>query len=123
MPEIIVGVLLSFFAVVGMAEIGRCIKKYLLSPAVKRAAVVVTCAGHDEQIEYCVRSLANKANELSLGGDRLIIVVDAGMDNETRAICDKLESDIDGVTVCKTGELPRIFGGELQNWAFGIIVI
>jgi hypothetical protein len=115
MPEIIAGVLLSFFAVVGIAEVGRCIRKYLLEPAVKRAAFVVTCAGHDEQIEYCVRSLENQANELRLGGDRLIIVIDAGMDAETRAICEKLEHDISGVTVCKTSELPYIFDGELQN--------
>jgi hypothetical protein len=115
MPEIIAGVLLTFFAVVGVAETWRCIKKYLLAPAGKRAAFVVTCAGHDEQIEYYVRSLANQANEMSLGGSRQIIVVDAGMDDETYAICEKLENDIDGLTICKTGELSHIFGGELQN--------
>lgn len=115
MPEIIAGVLISFFAVVGFAEVLRCAKKYLLEPVGKRAAFVVTCAGHDEQIEYCVRSLANRANEIACGGDRLIIVVDAGMDDETRGICERLAHDIDGVTVCKTCELPHMFGEELQN--------
>jgi hypothetical protein len=111
MPEIIAGVLISFFAVIGITEAGRLIKKYLLAPVGKRAAFVVTCAGHDEQIEYYVRSLANQANDLNLGGDRLIVVVDAGMDTETRAICEKLANDIEGVTICTTGELARIFGG------------
>jgi hypothetical protein len=115
MPEIIAGVILSFFAVVGIAETGRCIKKYMLASVGEKTAFVVTCAGHDEQIEYCVRSLVNQANELCVGGDRPIIVVDAGMDDETRAICERLECDIDGVTVCKIDELPHMFGQELQK--------
>jgi hypothetical protein len=114
MPEIIAGVLISFFAVVGFAEVLRYAKKYFLEPVAKRAAFVVTCAGHDEQIEYCVRALANRVNELSCG-DRMIVIVDAGMDDETRDICARLSRDIDGVTVCKTGELAYIFGGELQK--------
>lgn len=115
MAEIIAGVLVSFFAVVGFAEVLRCAKKYFLEPAEKRAAFVVTCAGHDEQIEYCVRSLANRVSELPCRADGLIVIVDAGMDDETRDICMRLSRDIDGVTVCKTGELAYIFGGELQK--------
>jgi hypothetical protein len=115
MAEIIAGVLISFFAVVGFAEVLRGAKKYLLEPAGKRAAFVVTCAGHDEQIEYCVRALVNRGNELPCCGDRMIVIVDAGMDDETRYICMRLARDIDGVTVCTTGELPYIFGGELQK--------
>lgn len=115
MPEIIAGVILSFFAVVGIAETGRCIKKYMLAAVGEKAAFVVTCSGHDEQIEYCVRSLVNQANDLRLGGDRLIIVVDAGMDDETREICERLENDIEGVTVCKIDELQYMFSGQLQK--------
>lgn len=115
MPEIIAGLLLSFFAIIGVVEVGRWVKEYLLAPAGKKAAFVVTCAGHDEQIEYCVRSLADKANELHFGGDRHIVIVDEGMDDETRAICERLERDIEGVTVCRVGELGRVFGEELQN--------
>ncbi|HEX2939009.1 MAG TPA: glycosyltransferase family A protein [Ruminiclostridium sp.] len=115
MPEIIAGVLLSFFAVIGIVELSRCVKNYMLAPCSKSPAFVVTCAGHDEQIEYCVRSLANQAVELCPCGKRLIVVVDEGMDDETRSICERLEQDIDGVTVCKRLELPRLFSGELQN--------
>ncbi|CDZ23442.1 hypothetical protein CCDG5_0299 [[Clostridium] cellulosi] len=115
MPEIIAGVLLSFFAIVGVAETVRWIKKFMLAPCAKSPAFVVTCAGHDEQIEYCVRSLADQANELCPCGRRLIVVVDDGMDEETRSICERLEHDIDGVTVCTRPELPLIFGGELQS--------
>ena len=115
MPEIIAGVLLSFFAVIGIAETGYWLKKYLLTPLIKKTAFVVTCSGHDEQIEYCVRSLANQASEFCRAGEKLIVIVDAGMDDETRGICEKLEHDIEGVTVCKTGDLNHVIGMELQN--------
>lgn len=115
MPEIIAGVLLSFFAAVGISEIWRYIKKYAYELAGQKAAFVVSCSGHDEKIEYYVRALANQANELRFSGDSLVVIIDAGMDDETRTICEKLEKDISGVTVCKTSELPYIFGSELQN--------
>jgi hypothetical protein len=115
MPEIIAGLLISFFAIIGLAETGRVIKRYFLSPKEEKAAFVFSCTGHEEQIEYYVRSLANQANELRFSGEPLIIIIDAGMDDETRRICESLESEISGLTVCKTGELPLIFGGELQN--------
>lgn len=115
MPEIIAGVIISFFAIIGLAETARGIKRYFLSPRQEKAAFVFSCKGHEEQIEYYVRSLANQANELRFSGEPLIIIIDAGMDAETLGICEKLETEINGLTVCKTGELPLIFGGELQN--------
>jgi hypothetical protein len=115
MPEIIAGLLISFFAVVGIAETGRSIKHYFFSPKHGTAAFVFSCKGHEEQIEYYLRSLANQASELGLSGEPLIIVIDRGMDDETRSICERLTYEINGLEVCKTGELPLLFGGELQN--------
>lgn len=115
MPGIIAGVLISFFAIVGLAEVGRGIVKYLLTPKPGNGAIIVTCKGHDEQIEYYLRSLANQADEYRFLKKRNIIVIDAGMDDETRGICESLAHDIDGIAVCKSNELPLLIGGELQN--------
>lgn len=115
MPEIIAGVLITFLAAVGLTELWCYIKKYVYEPTGQKAAFVVTCSGHDEKIEYYVRALANQASDLRFYGDRLVVIIDAGMDDETRAICEKLEKDISGVTVCKMSDLPYIFGGQLQN--------
>lgn len=115
MPGIVIGVLISFFAIIGLAETLRGIKNYLLSPKQERAAFVLSCKGHDEQIEYNVRALANQATELRFHGQALIIILDEGMDDETRGICETLARDIEGVTVCRSYELPLLFGGELQN--------
>ncbi len=115
MPEILAGLLISFFAIVGIAETGRCIKSYFLSPKHETAAFVLSCKGHDEQIEYYLRSLANQARDFRFCGEPLIIVIDTGMDSETLDICERLTSEINGLTVCKTGDLPLLFSGELQN--------
>lgn len=115
MPELIAGMLLSFFAIVGVVEIGRWIKNYMLAPCAKSPVLIVTCSGHDEQIEYCIRSIANQANEICRCGKRFIIVVDEGMDEETRSICERLKHDIDGLTVCRRTDLLRILDPELQS--------
>lgn len=115
MAYLIPAALLCFFAVVGVAEIAKSIKKRMLTPCFKNPAFIITCSGHDEQIEYSVRSLVSQADELCPCGRRLIILLDEGMDEETRSICKFLEHDIAGVTVCKRPELLHLFGGELQN--------
>lgn len=115
MPGIIAGVLISFFAIVGLAEVGRGVMKYLLTPKPGNGAIIVTCKGHDEQIEYYLRSLANQADEYRFLNRPHIIVIDAGMDDETRSICESLARDIDGIAICKTNELPMIVSSELQN--------
>jgi hypothetical protein len=115
MPEIIAGVLISFFAIIGFVEFVDAVFKCLLTPRLEKIAFVVTCRGHDEQIEYCVRSLASQSQLLRFRAQPLIIVLDAGMDEETRLICEKLACDFDGVSVCKSNELPLILNGELQN--------
>lgn len=115
MPGIIAGVLISFFAIVGLAEVGRGVIKYLLTPKLERAAFIVTCKGHDEQIEYYLRSLANQADEYRFLSQPHIVVIDAGMDDETRRICENLARDIDGIAICRTDELPMLFSSELQN--------
>lgn len=115
MPGIIAGILLSFFAIIGITETYRSIKHYMLAPTQGRAVFTLSCKGHDEQIEYHVRSLANQANDMRFHGAPLIVIIDAGMDEETRNICEKLTKDLNGVTVCKNTDLSHLFCEELQN--------
>lgn len=109
MPEIIVGALITFLAIFGASELIFKIKNQLMMSKIKNTAIVVACEGHNEEIEYELKSLAVRSEYLKHSGGRVIIIVDRGMDDETRAICKKLEKDIDGVEVCKVSDLPTVF--------------
>lgn len=110
----IAGVLISFFAVVGLTEVCRGIRDCLLLPRHGRCAFVLCCKGHDESLEYQVRAMASRARDMRLPCPP-IVVVDAGMDAETRAVCEALARDIGGLRICSAGELPGFLEGELQN--------
>ena len=115
MPEIIAGAIITFLAIFGAVELLSRLKRKLLKSAVKGTAIVVAASGHDEEIEYSVRSLVSQADDLETGGERFIVVVDNGMDEETRKICEKIKSDFCGVEVCKMSELSQVFERQLQS--------
>lgn len=109
MPEIIAGALITFLAIFGASELIFKLKNQLMMSKMKNTAIVVACEGHDEEIEYQLKSLATRSEYLKHSGGRVIIIVDRGMDEETRTICEKLKNDIDGIEVCKASDLPDVF--------------
>lgn len=113
MPEIVAAIIFSFLAIFGAAELIFRVKERLFEPVNKHPIIVISCEGHDEEIEYSLRALVNRTEDLR-GGGRLIIVVDKGMDEETKAICQKIQEELGGIEVCKISELPNVFERQLQ---------
>lgn len=113
MPEIAAAVIFTFLAIFGLAELIFRIKEKLFEPVNTHSAIVISCEGHDEEIEYSLRALVNREEDLR-SGERLIIVIDKGMDEETRTICQKISEEFGGIEVCKISELPNVFERQLQ---------
>ena len=110
MLEIIIGTALAFFCIVGIAEICHSVKEHFLLPSEEKIAFVITLRGHNERIEYLVRSLVFKGNELPTRSAPSILLIDDGMDEETRRICDILARELGCVKICKSCEVPVLIG-------------
>lgn len=119
MLQIITGLLIAFAAVIIIISLWNAAGEYFFMPAGtirpsgNIVAFIVTSRGHDEQIEYMVRSFACRAKNLSQSGS-MIVVIDQGMDEETRKICEILAKDLQCVKICETKELPQILSGDFQ---------
>lgn len=111
MLQMILGITIAFFAIIGIADLAHGTEEFLLKPRGKRVAYIVSSHGHDEQIEYIVRSLAIRA----VPGQPLIVVMDDGMDEETKKICELLRNDLGCVTICTKAEIPALLGGDFQS--------
>lgn len=57
-------------------------------------------SGHVEEAEYQVRSLLAKQKWQMSEPDHILILVDQGMDMQTRDICEKLGRDYQNVLLC-----------------------
>lgn len=99
-------------AVYGCAQAIRGAMLRLLAPPQKSNGVwLVPLSGHCEDVEYLVRS-ASAHRRWSSGSE--ICLLDVGADNETRAIADRLCSEMDGVRLLCAEELPD-FLTQCQN--------
>lgn len=115
MLQIIIGTLLAFFVLVGISQTFSHIRNFLLTQDDDHAAFVVALKGQDDQIEYFVRSLVSRAEELKFKHRPEVVLVDMGMDEQTRKIVDTLSQDINGLEVCDSTELPKLLHAGLQN--------
>lgn len=105
MLEIIVGTALAFLAVVGAAEVAVHIRNEFFDKMPCGVTAVLTARGHDESVEYRLRSLLTASYTGGKSEEAHIIVVDEGMDEETAAICEKLAAEHGNISVCAPEEL------------------
>ncbi len=79
----------------------------VLPPAKSNCVVLYPVKGHREDVEYLLRALLKKADS---GGSRhiRIIVVDCGMDEETRRICSLFLKDRPEIELCEAKELTNL---------------
>lgn len=115
MLDWIAGLIVAFFAVIGITEFIRSGLRYFLSPPQDRVTYIVRVRGRDERVEYIVRSLACVAREQCAAGSPVIVLIDEDMDTQTRAVCDVLAGELGCVRICKTHELPQVMaaGGHI----------
>lgn len=111
MFQIMVGTVISFFAVVGVVEICLSLREAVLRVPAGRVVFMVPVQGGDQSVEYVVRAIFYhaRARHYSLPD---IVVLDEGMDAETRAVCEKLAEELGCVRICRRQELPDRLCGE-----------
>ncbi len=76
----------------------------ILPPSKSRCVVLYPVKGHREDVEYLLRALLKKAGRGETKQVR-IIVVDCGMDEETRHICSLFLKDNPELELCGVKEL------------------
>lgn len=108
MLQIIIGTIIAFLSVAGIAEIASCIQEYLYMPAQEKITFLVTSRGHDDKIEYVIRSLLFKAGKFHFKVTPVILVVNEGMDAETMAICEKLSDEFGCIHICTSQEVASL---------------
>jgi cellulose synthase/poly-beta-1,6-N-acetylglucosamine synthase-like glycosyltransferase len=106
------GTVIAFLSVAGLLELGRYVLEFIYMPSQDRITLIVSSKGHDEKIEYLLRSLLFKAHGFHLKILPIIIVVDEGMDEETKAICEKLSGEYGCINICASQELPVLLCPE-----------
>lgn len=112
MFQLITGIVIAFFTVIGVTEVIRNGLRYFLTPSEARVTYVVRVHGRDEGVEYIVRALAFTAREQGARNVPIILLIDDDMDAQTRQICDVLAGELDCVRVCKSQEIPLVLNAE-----------
>ena len=108
MGEVLLKVVFALFAVLGMVEAFRLFALWLLktkNPG--KLHLIVRMDGHDEEAELVLRSACERVRWLP-GGGAEVLVIDCGMDEETRRICDMACADLPEVQLCRPDEIEKI---------------
>lgn len=111
MFQIVVGTVIAFLAIAGVVEIWLNMREAALSVPPGRVVYMVPVQGDDQSVEYVIRAVFYhaRAHHRALPD---IVVLDEGMDAETRAVCEKLAEDLGCVRICRRQELPDRLCGE-----------
>ena len=111
MFEIIVKIVFVLFAVVGMLEAFRALVFWLLrtkNPG--KLYLIVSMSGHDEEAELVLRSAQERVKWLG-SSEAQVLLVDRGMDEETRKICDSAAAEMPELRLCRPDEVEKIIFG------------
>jgi hypothetical protein len=112
MLQIILGTIIAFLSVVGIFELGRYALEYFYMPPQDRITLIVVSRGHDEKIEYLLRSLIFKSRGIHIKLLPTILVINQGMDSETMAICERLSDEYGCINICNSKELATLLCPE-----------
>ena len=98
MGEQILLTIVLFLAIFGCAELIRLLALRILSPSRgAKEILVIPVAGHLENIEYIIRSAAVRRNWGRCAKNRPVLLLDAGMDEETRRLAEVACTAVKGV--------------------------
>jgi hypothetical protein len=112
MLQIIMGTIIAFLSLAGLLELGRYVLEFFYMPSQDRITLIVASRGHDEKIEYLLRSLIFKSRSIHIKLLPTILVINQGMDSETMAICEKLSDKYGCISICDSQELVRLLCPE-----------
>ncbi len=98
MGAVAYGILL-LAAVVGFAHILKLCEGFILRSNQPVSVITVApLAGHIEDMELLARELRTGNNKRR---QTRVLLVDTGMDAQTRAVCEKLSKDFDDLILCE----------------------
>ena len=87
MLEAILHTLVANLAVIGIADFIRLLIEKILGGAKRQLLVsLIPCKGHEEELEYLVATALTRLGSHCSGGSGCILLVDCGMDEESRII-------------------------------------
>ncbi|MCI1964671.1 MAG: hypothetical protein LKJ17_00845 [Oscillospiraceae bacterium] len=110
MFEIFIKIVFVLFTILGMVEAFRIFLFWLLKTEKSgKFCLILTMTGHDEDAELVLRSACERLRWMP---DRQaeLIVVDCGMDEETRRICELTCFDLPEICLCRPDEVNNILG-------------
>ncbi len=114
MGEHILLAIVLLLALYGCAELIRRAVLRILAPTKDCAGVlVIPVSGHRDDIEYVIRSAAAQCGWSRRQGRRALLL-DKGMDEETRRIAEAICREVEVVSLCREEKIQEIAAGGLQ---------
>lgn len=111
MFDVIIKLLFVLFAVFGIVEISRLFLFWLLKTEHPgKLFLAVSLCGHNDDVEVVLRSACERAKWM-IGGEAAVLVVDCGMDEETRRICEIACRDMPELRLCRPEDLAQTICG------------
>lgn len=114
MGETVMLVLVLLLALYGCMELIRRAAMRIMRPSVPHPGLLVLpLGGHCDDVEYRIRSVVAQTRwtEEAPGG---ILLLDTGMDEETRALAERICLEYPAVRLEKSAELEKMFEPRLQ---------
>lgn len=117
MIEIILNTALLCLVLVGAVSLMHTVALKMMTPShPQNLTLIMPVSTKDDELELALRSIRLRSQ---IYGERFcenVIILDCGMDAESRKICDAICTDTDSMTVCGCDELPEILRKtNLQN--------
>jgi len=115
MLEILVWLVFSGFAFIGVAAVVRSIEDRILSSRTKRN---ITCVypikGHADDAEEIIQAYHNRVHWDHPSCGSLLIVLDMGLDEDTLALCRKLCEQYGEMMLCSPEELDAVLQSKVN---------
>ena len=103
-------------ALYGCAELIRRLACFVMAPSKGTAGVlVIPVAGHREDIEYILRSAAVREKWCCRRGTGSVLLVDMGMDDETRLLAERVCRELGNIDICTEKRCGEFTAEGLQN--------
>ena len=108
MFEMMINVVFALFAIVGIVELFRVLLFRILKiKQIGKLYFVVPMKGHNEEAELVLRSAHERIQWLP-DCEAEVLVVDCGMDEETKQICEIASFDLSGIRLCRPDDVEQI---------------
>lgn len=102
---------LSILIALGLSELLRFLEKKVTTNKFSNIISIVPLKGHIENAEYIVRSLMTENRDANT---RNIIIIDLGLDRETKEICNILCNQNPDIHLCAKKDLEKVISSELN---------